>query len=304
MRLHYFKSLDGNFGDDLNAWIWPKLLGENFFDDDSSRILVGIGTLLNHRIPKAGRTIVFGSGYGYGKRPTIDETWDILCVRGPKTAETLNLPAELAITDPAILIHPYVQQHVQPITGRIGYIPHCDSAASGDWQHISTEAGLHYIDPRWSVDRVISEIGSCGHIVTEAMHGAIFADAMRVPWIPAVAYKHISAFKWQDWCSAMGMDYAPISLPTVWSGDAHLPSMERIKGVVKRTAQRVGVFKPHWTLPLPARSSQRTVQEAIHSMQLAATRTPQLSSNSVHSGKIEQLLERLDDLKRMRSGTC
>jgi hypothetical protein len=300
MKLYYFQSSDGNFGDDLNAWLWPKLLGETFFDENSANLLVGIGTLLNHRIPKAPRTIVFGSGFGYGSLPAIDATWTFLCVRGPKTAEALHLPAELAITDPALLIYPFTKDLVRPQNKRVGYIPHCDSAAAGDWHLVATEAGLHYIDPRWSVDRVMAEIGQCEYVVTEAMHGAIFSDAMRVPWVAASAYSYISAFKWQDWCASMELEYRPEMLPSIWSGDEESSPLGRAKSGLKRTLQSAGLFSANWTPPAPKRSSARTVESAIAALRLAATVTPTLSRNDLHAQKLEALWGRLARLKEMQ----
>ena len=41
------------------------------------------------------------------------------------------------------------------------------------------------------------------------MHGAIVADALRVPWIPVATNSTILSFKWQDWCSSIGVEYKP-----------------------------------------------------------------------------------------------
>lgn len=301
MKLYYFQSSEGNFGDDLNAWLWPKLLGDDFFNENSSNLLVGIGTLLNHRIPKAQKTVVFGSGFGYGSLPAVDSTWTFLCVRGPKTAEALNLSAELAITDPALLIHPFTKELIRPQKSRVGYIPHCDSAAAADWGFIAAEAGLHYIDPRWSVDRVMAEIGQCEYVVTEAMHGAIFSDAMRVPWIAASAYSYISSFKWQDWCASMEIDYQPVALPSIWGGDGNTSALNQVKSGLKRTMQSVGLFSSNWTPPPPRKSSARTVKEAVAALRRAADVTPTLSRHDLHAQKLDALLERLERLKNMQA---
>jgi succinoglycan biosynthesis protein ExoV len=70
MKLYYFdgKAREfeiGNFGDDLNPWLWNKVLPV-VFDDDERSLFVGIGTLLNHRLPQKSQKLIFGSGFGYG----------------------------------------------------------------------------------------------------------------------------------------------------------------------------------------------------------------------------------------------
>ena len=89
MKLHYYKSTQlRNFGDDLNEWLWPRLMPE-LLDDDDSAILLGIGTILNdilnETIPAGCQRIaVLSSGVGYGSgRPRIDGRWKINCLRGP-----------------------------------------------------------------------------------------------------------------------------------------------------------------------------------------------------------------------------
>ena len=51
MKLYYYKSPKGNFGDDLNPWLWNRLRPE-LFSENSDILFVGIGTLINHRLPK------------------------------------------------------------------------------------------------------------------------------------------------------------------------------------------------------------------------------------------------------------
>ena len=49
MNLTYFKADIGNFGDDLNLWLWPQLLG-SFDEYPANLYFVGIGSILDHRI--------------------------------------------------------------------------------------------------------------------------------------------------------------------------------------------------------------------------------------------------------------
>ena len=45
MKLVYYQDPKGNFGDDLNPWLWERLLPGRL-DDDPSELLVGMGTIL------------------------------------------------------------------------------------------------------------------------------------------------------------------------------------------------------------------------------------------------------------------
>jgi len=93
-----------NFGDKLNPLIFEHYLPD-FFDDDTSIRFLGIGTILGLKKFAEGKKIVFSSGASntmrstYGEVPELDDSYDIYCVRGPLTAELLNLPSEKAITD-------------------------------------------------------------------------------------------------------------------------------------------------------------------------------------------------------------
>lgn len=298
MRLYYYRHPSGNFGDDLNLWLWPRLLGPEFFDDDPEELLVGIGTLLNHRVPVARRTLVFGAGHGYGAAPPIDDRWHFFCVRGPLTARVLGLPPELAVTDPAILVADSARDVVAPVPGRVGFMPHCDSAEAFDWRAVAHEAGLHYIDPRDTVDAVLGAIGQCEKLVAEAMHGAIAADALRVPWIAVRAYSHIADFKWQDWTESMQLRYRPEPLQSLWSICPRLPWPDRAKQAVKRQLFASGLYRSEWEPPVPKCSSPEEREAAVARLRQLSTQGGQLSDRRTHDARLASMRVALDALRQ------
>jgi hypothetical protein len=210
MQLYYWSG-SPNFGDALNPWLFPQLL-PHYFDDDPRELFVGMGSNLGYAFPQTSKKIVCGTGYGgigyggYAARPRFDDMWDIRFVRGPRTAGALGLDPKLALGDAAVLMHhlkralPEAAEHHE-----VGFIPHWESALFGDWEAVSAEAGAHFIDPRWPVERVISAIRGCDLVVSEAMHGAIAADALRVPWVPFMP-SPMQHFKWFDWAESQGLN--------------------------------------------------------------------------------------------------
>ena len=135
MRLYFFQDEYGNFGDDLNPWFWQNALGD-VFDDQEDCLLVGIGTLINHRAPVGVKKITLGAGVGYGDPPTDLEYWDFQLVRGPLSAESLGLSDEHWITDPAVLVPSFLPLADVEKTHAVSFIPHHDSDRLGDWRRI------------------------------------------------------------------------------------------------------------------------------------------------------------------------
>lgn len=198
----------GNFGDDLNPWLWPKVF-PGVFDDSDASVFVGIGTLLNRNIPKFARTIVFGTGAGFGEPPTIDESWTIYCVRGPLTARQIGVSDSYAVTDPAILIAAYYSGNHHVKRYKVSYMPHAFELHSHEAtiRAACVDAGVHCIDPRAGVLDVLEQICESEFLISEAMHGAIAADALRIPWINIRTNAGIPPFKWRDWCESLGIQY-------------------------------------------------------------------------------------------------
>jgi len=256
MKLFYFQAPEGNVGDDLNRWLWPKLLRPDLIDEDEQNLLIGIGTLLNHKIPPAQKYTVLTSGVGYGQLPNLGEgKWDFLGLRGELSKKALNITKPVCLLDGAYLLPRFLDVKVEK-KYKIAYIPHVDSMINGQWNMVCQLAGIKLIDPRWDVDLFVRELCSCEKVLTEAMHGAILADAYGIPWSPVKAYDYISDFKWNDWASSLDLDYKFNILPSTWCGDQGKPIVRRVINTVKRVSEKSGFFPATWTPVQPAASSK------------------------------------------------
>ena len=301
MKLYYREVPRGNFGDDLNPWLWSRLL-PGVLDEDDRILFVGIGSILNTRIPERPFKVVFGSGVGYGKPPSISaQQWKIYCVRGPLSAKALRLPAELGITDSAVLVRS-VRLRKSEKTHRVSYIPHQTSAALGDWKAVCDEAGLNFIHPSGDVETVLSSILSSDIVIAEAMHGAIVADALRVPWIPVRAYYRIPKFKWRDWCHSIGLKYRPVKLPCLWRRDM-LADLLRHRLLAKHTKIKSLTGPPLKTLIFLAGMLARLTENsrkarAVEILRRISKFEPTLSADHTIASVTARLEEKLEMFKR------
>jgi succinoglycan biosynthesis protein ExoV len=106
----------------------------------------------------------------------------------------------------------------------VGFIPHHFSIAKWDWRKLCAETGLIYIDPGGSPIEIVEQIGKLERVVTEAMHGAIVADALRTPWVALKINPVNYTGKWEDWGSSISTSVYFQILPDlydpVWAGHA------------------------------------------------------------------------------------
>jgi succinoglycan biosynthesis protein ExoV len=235
-----------NFGDELNTLIWPALL-PGFFDSRPDAMFLGIGSVLDRRHPPDVLKLVAGSGYGgYEARVRLDSTWVVHWVRGPRSAAAVGLATSFGLGDPAVLL-PQVVPMDRPPPTEIGFMPHFESAERGAWRQAAMLAGLTLIDPRDPPLAVMRAIGRCKLLLSEALHGAIVADAMRVPWIAVRPLARIHRPKWQDWADTLDLDlrFGRLGASTLyeWTGASVLSSWHNTRTWMQRQApclQRVG----------------------------------------------------------------
>ena len=215
MKIHLLEAVHGNFGDELNRWLWHAVL-PGMWDGVGDTLFVGIGTVLDRNLPSARTAIVFGTGAGYTAPPpdiaTNPARWRIYGVRGPLTARALGLDPRLAMTDPAILLATLDQFRGLSRRGVI-FVPHWKSVRYGYWERICASLGIEFVDPCRDSKWVVGRIASAEKVIAESMHAAIIADAFRVPWIPIALSREISPFKWVDWAASLDIPYRPTCLP-------------------------------------------------------------------------------------------
>lgn len=285
-----------NFGDDLNPWLWQRLIPE-YLNDDPRQVFVGIGTLLNRGLSKrfasTPHLIVFSSGLGYGGGlPAVTPAWRVYCVRGPLTAQALGLPDRKIATDGGALVR-QVFQPAQRKRFRYSFMPHVEHADLGGrvWNKICDRIGFHYIDPRWPVETVLTAIGETEVLLTEAMHGAIAADAFGIPWIPIRTSSRVLTFKWEDWCGSLGMAYEPQTILPLWDLYRFAPGV--------RSSLR---YCTDWFKQDRLRSARSLLADPAKSVstqlvRIAKSVRPALSDRKQLSYRIEQLEEHLHQFR-------
>jgi len=296
MKLFYYQGVKPNFGDDLNAWMWPRLM-PGVWDDNEDVLFLGIGSILFDFFPKSARKIVFGAGYGgYTPLPEVDDNWKFYFVRGKQTAKYMNIDPALGIGDAAILLRSCIGPR-PPKRHKIAFMPHWESTLYGDWALACKLAGIHYIDPTATVEQTLDDILSSELVVTEAMHGAIVSDALRVPWVAIKPLQTKHHMKWQDWASALDLkfDAHPLGASTLLES-----AMQWAEGkeAVTGKLQRRGNFMRHI---LPTVFAERAAKQLTDLAKLA----PTLSRDSMMESAHQQMLEHMDvllaDLKREQS---
>ncbi|KAB1088248.1 polysaccharide pyruvyl transferase family protein [Neorhizobium galegae] len=261
MKAYYWESHHGNFGDDLNLWLWDALL-PGFRDVHPEVLLVGVGTVLNPvLLPVGQKKLVIGSGYGYGTPPDVTDAaeWDVRAVRGPLTAAKLGISTDKAITDPAVMIADMPEFQNLPKIHKKTFIPHWESAEFGMWNAVCEPVGLTYLDPRGEAKSVIRHIAQSELIIAESMHGAILADAFRVPWVAVSSSRSINNFKWNDWAKSVGTTYEP----------RYVPVSTRAEAVAKRSR--------FWGINFDGQEPARPAAQDTHSGEVMTHTAPSQS---------------------------
>ena len=325
MQLYVWRGVTRNFGDELNDLLWPQLL-PGLLDADADavhvarinrlgagqsgmsgpEIFLGIGSVLDARHSAGRRKIVAGAGFGgYERAATLDGSWEIYWVRGPRTACQLGLPAAFGLGDPASLL-PLVLPVARPDSGpdmaadpgTIGFMPHFESLARGAWPEAAAAAGVTLIDPRGSPDVILDQIAGCRTLLSEALHGVIVADALRIPWVALVPVAPIHRAKWLDWADSLDLtirfQVLPASSPRERVETAFTPHRRAFRTAVARAGA------------LAQRYDHRTchLDRAAAALRQAAGATPQLSGCRALDRGRERMLNRLDTLRAAAGRNC
>ena len=300
MRLYVWRGATHNIGDELNALLWPHLLPgllrDGVVDDAAGDLFLGIGSVLDARHQATRRKIVAGAGFGgYESPASLDRSWEIYWVRGPRTAGQLGLPARFGIGDPASLL-PLVRPWIGRGGDAIGFMPHFESLARGAWPDAATAAGVTLIDPRDPPAMILAQMAGCRLLLSEALHGVVVADAMRIPWVALAPVAPIHRAKWLDWSDGLNLTIRFQTLPASSRRERIEVAYVPARRALRATVACVGM--------LAGRLDRRLTQldRAVAALRRAAVATPQLSNASRLAAAQVHMLDRLHTLRAARAG--
>ncbi|MEM8580181.1 MAG: polysaccharide pyruvyl transferase family protein, partial [Pseudomonadota bacterium] len=108
---------------------------------------------------------------------------------------------------PAAMVSTFQRfQHVKP-GGETVFIPHVGTAKLPlNWERIAHRAGVRYISPAGESEEVILALARAKLVLAESLHGAIIADAFRVPFVPVSISPTFNRHKWLDWSESLNLD--------------------------------------------------------------------------------------------------
>jgi succinoglycan biosynthesis protein ExoV len=338
MELLFYGDGKTNFGDDLNAVLWRHVLPAWVFELPDVALL-GIGTIFTDRwvgSPKISgkRLFVIGSGAGYWPLPPNVNEWNILALRGPLSAALIERP-ELAATDAAALLSlapGLCTMKEERERDQVLFIPHLGSLKRAHWPEVAKEAGVVFIDPQWPLEVILNYFSRAKLVLAEAMHGAIVADTLRIPWIPWTSHSgDVVPFKWVDWTMSLNTVYRPVDVPSTstWTrwrtrlrdsgrrersqnghgtelappdpnlylADFHARFGKRVEEVPKSAEWRESAMR-RTALKLYELSDRKSIGPAVKAVRGMLTQRPFLSEDSIFQRRTEQLQRALQQFER------
>ena len=297
-----FAAGSANVGDELNEWIWPALLGD--IEREGTSVL-GIGTLLNkdfcRRLADAKKILVMGTGAGYGPLPSVDERWSFHAVRGLRTAQALGLDADRAVADSAYLLATLDWPQLRQERGDVVVIPHHRSLNYVDWQTVCKQAGARFVSPLLPAAEFMQALAGARLMLTEAMHGAILADIVRVPWRGFAFGGQFNADKWLDWAEMFNLDPQTHTLAGFYDPALHgkgRPTSYHLGKLFKFNLGRMGLGRSKWArITVPSFRVEKAQNKLARQLKDIALLPGMLSADAIMTLRVNQLYERLDQLR-------
>ena len=297
-----FAAGSANVGDELNEWIWPALLGDV---QQKGAAVLGVGTLLNEhfcrRVADARKILVMGSGAGYGPVPALDERWSFHAVRGQRTARALGLDPDRAVADSAYLLASLDWASLRQPHGEVVVVPHHRSLRYVDWQQICERAGARFVSPLLPAAQFMTAVAGARLVLTEAMHGAILADIVRVPWQGFAFGGQFNTDKWLDWAEMFDLDPQVRALPGFYDPDRFSedrPLRYHVGKVLKVHLSRIGLGREKWKrMTLPSFRAHTAGSRLAQQLRALAQAPGMLSTDAVLALRVDQLYERVDQLR-------
>lgn len=205
-----------NLGDEISRILLERLFEVQVkWSEVADADFVGAGSVLQNVIGRERRRPVeiVGTGFNLPREAlAVPSAVRVHSVRGFLTRESLELPRvnEVSVGDLGLLVGLLRQPTLAPPRYRYGIIPHISSLAAGEWrQRKNLLPESRTIDIRTDdIDGFLQQMLECEVVVSESLHGLVFADALGIPnvWLGdwAAPVRGGSHYKFLDYFSSVG----------------------------------------------------------------------------------------------------
>lgn len=217
--LHYYQPKTPNFGDAFNVHLNEFLQLEEFMHPS-----LGVGSILTRDfLSQRGlldqELLVLGSGCRSANTFAIS-TRKGSFVRGPLSEKALKGTVPFVSDGAYLFIFSDLFEEIKKSTEKkykLSIVPYFRSLPFIDWNEVGKQFNIHIIDPTLpkGLSETLREVAASELVIAEAMHGAIFSDIFRVPWIKldflarSFESKEVNTFKWNDWLKSIGKEDSP-----------------------------------------------------------------------------------------------
>jgi hypothetical protein len=149
---------------------------------------------------------------------------------------------------------------------------------------------------------VLIELQQTELLLAESMHGAIVADALRVPWIAVRMYGRFTQFKWQDWTESVSVALRIADVPPVFERKPTL--LKRVDYAAKRVFARRGLGDDNWSRLETRASTEDEVSQTLRTLERVPQQQPPcLSEDRILLELNTRLMEKLSEVRATyRSG--
>ena len=211
-----------NLGDEINQKIVEAVSRKKVTRADLNDCdMLAIGSVLSH--PQASQAIqhrvhpyvVWGTGLMGPAKLGSQEKYAIAALRGPLTRCVMDVPGDLTIGDPGLLVSdvwPNARQNKYPL----GIIPHQTQLNASYVGRICSENNavlIDFTDP--DIEQTLAKLASCARIISSSLHGLVIADSYSIPnaWISPTPVHGGNNWKFLDYFTSVGRTrLEPISL--------------------------------------------------------------------------------------------
>jgi pyruvyltransferase len=207
----YWYINEANFGDLLTPELIKSFGFSPVYTDKASADLLFIGSILDN-VPENYSGYIIGSGL-ISDQPKKLPNAIILAVRGKLTRERINASNSTILGDPGLLIDRLIKERKNK-EYPLGIVPHYVDKLNPKLLQIANryKNEILLIDVQHQPKQVIAEIDKCEFIISSSLHGLITADSLGIPnaWVSLSNKIKGGGFKFNDYASAMGMEFEPI----------------------------------------------------------------------------------------------